>query len=89
VRFYSFAFVYPAVMVGGMALLSTRSWRLGLAFGVATWAIAYVFVRRENRTDDGGESDRLRGRPGRTGGAGQGGDGQGDSIAGARLQRDM
>ena len=53
-RFYSFAFVYPAVMVGGMALLSTRSVRLGLAFGVATWALAYLFVRREGKADEGG-----------------------------------
>jgi hypothetical protein len=51
-RFYSFAFVYPSVMVGGLALVATRSPSLGLAFGVATWALAYVFVRREVRAED-------------------------------------
>jgi hypothetical protein len=52
-RFYSFAFVYPSLLVGGMALLATHSGRLGLVFGFATWALAYVFVRHEGRADDG------------------------------------
>jgi hypothetical protein len=39
-------------MVGGMALLATRSANLGFVFGVATWTLAYVFVRRDSRADD-------------------------------------
>jgi hypothetical protein len=49
---FRFQYGYPAVMVGGMALLATRSANLGFVFGVATWTLAYIFVRRESRADD-------------------------------------
>jgi Integrase core domain len=49
---FKFAYGYPAVMVGGMAVLATRSPSLGLVFGAGTWTLAYVFVRREVRADD-------------------------------------
>lgn len=49
---FKFAYGYPAVMVGGMAVLATHSPSLGLVFGAGTWTLAYVFVRREVRADD-------------------------------------
>ena len=49
---FKFAYGYPAAMVGGMAVLATRSPTLGLAFGAGTWTLAYIFVRREVRADD-------------------------------------
>lgn len=55
-RFYSFAYGYPAVMVGGMALLATRSPIICLCFLAATWTLAYVFVRRDVRAGDDGVS---------------------------------
>jgi hypothetical protein len=51
-RIFKFAYVYPAVMVGGMALLATRMPLLGAVFAVGTWALAYVFVRRDVRATD-------------------------------------
>ena len=51
-KFFQFAYGYPAVMVGGMALLATRSPALGLCFLVTTWTLAYIFVRRDVRAGD-------------------------------------
>ena len=47
-----FEYGYPAAMVGGLALLATRSPSLGFVFATGTWTLAYVFVRRETRVTD-------------------------------------
>ena len=47
-----FEYGYPAAMVGGLALLATRSPVLGFVFAAGTWTLAYVFVRREPRATD-------------------------------------
>jgi len=47
-----FEYGYPAAMVGGLALLATRSPSLGFVFAAGTWTLAYVFVRREPRATD-------------------------------------
>jgi hypothetical protein len=49
---FRFEYVYPAAMVGGMALLATRSPELGLAFTLGPWALAYILVRRRVRATD-------------------------------------
>jgi hypothetical protein len=49
---FKFEYGYPALMVGGLALVATDSPPLGLAFGAGTWALAYVFVRREVSAGD-------------------------------------
>jgi hypothetical protein len=47
-----FEYGYPAAMVGGLAVLATRSPSLGFVFAAATWTLAYVFVRREPPAPD-------------------------------------
>lgn len=49
---FRFEYGYPAAMVGGLALLATRSPSLGFVFTAGTWTLAYVFVRREPRATD-------------------------------------
>jgi hypothetical protein len=49
---FRFEYGYPAAMVGGLALLATRSTSLGFVFAAGTWTLAYAFVRRESRATD-------------------------------------
>jgi hypothetical protein len=51
-RILRFEYGYPAAMVGGLALLATRSPSLGFVFAAGTWTLAYLFVRRETRLTD-------------------------------------
>jgi hypothetical protein len=51
-RILRFEYGYPAAMVGGLAVLATRSPSLGFVFGAGTWTLAYIFVRRETRATD-------------------------------------